>query len=236
VNCHVFVDFDGTIVPQDATDRILDAFAPPSWLDIEAEWKAGRIGSRECLSKQVAMIDASPEKLDAVIATFEIDPGLPEFIDYCRAQGFGISIVSDGMDRAVKGVLDRHGIDLPFSANAMTQVGATSWKLGFPHMKQACVSQSGNCKCSAAMAAGAAATVMVGDGRSDFCISNRATFVLAKGALADHCAKNNLPHRRFDVFTEATRLLGHWVEETRATEAQADTEAARVRGRRMVKR
>jgi 2,3-diketo-5-methylthio-1-phosphopentane phosphatase len=235
VKCHVFVDFDGTIVPQDATDRILDAFAPPSWLDIEAEWKAGRIGSRECLSRQVALLRAEPKALDDLIATFDIDPGFPDFIGFCRAEGLGLSIVSDGMDRAVQGVLDRHGIDLPFTANALTPVGATGWTLGFPHRKPSCVSQSGNCKCAAAMAAGAPSTVMVGDGRSDFCISNRATFVLAKGALADHCSKSNLPHRRFNVFTEATQLLGDWLDDMLVAEESSQDEVARQR-RRMVLR
>ena len=46
VKCHAFVDFDGTIVPCDVTDFLLERFADPSWQEVEKDWQAGRIGSR----------------------------------------------------------------------------------------------------------------------------------------------------------------------------------------------
>ncbi|HWF84718.1 MAG TPA: hypothetical protein VG222_07735, partial [Vicinamibacterales bacterium] len=54
----VFLDFDGTITVRDATDAILDAFADRRWLATEEAWKAGRIGSRECLASQMALVAA----------------------------------------------------------------------------------------------------------------------------------------------------------------------------------
>ena len=48
----LFLDFDGTISERDAIDALLEAFADSRWLVIEEEWKAGRIGSRECLREQ----------------------------------------------------------------------------------------------------------------------------------------------------------------------------------------
>ena len=36
--------------------------------------------------------------------------------------------------------------------------------------------------------------IVVGDGRSDFCIAERAQLVLAKGQLAAHCRAKDLPH------------------------------------------
>lgn len=233
VNCHVFVDFDGTIVPRDVTDTVLETFADPSWLEIEAEWKAGKIGSRDCLSRQVALIRATPQAMDALVASIDVDPGFPEFVELCRSEGLGISVLSDGLDRAVKGVLARHHIDLAYAANALVPVGDDGWRLNFPHMKPSCVSQSGNCKCAAAMAKAAPATIMVGDGRSDFCISNRATFVLAKGALATHCETNNLHHRKFSVFDEATVLLAEWLAEAKRAQ-QEEAATTRVRGRRVI--
>ena len=64
MNHHVFVDFDGTIAPVDTTDLLLERFADPAWHRIEEEWKAGRIGSRECLVRQIDLVRASPEELD----------------------------------------------------------------------------------------------------------------------------------------------------------------------------
>lgn len=57
----VFVDFDGTISLEDTTDVILERFADPEWRTVEAEWLAGRIGSRECLARQIDLVRASRE-------------------------------------------------------------------------------------------------------------------------------------------------------------------------------
>lgn len=233
VDCHVFVDFDGTIVPRDVTDTVLERFADPSWLEIEADWKSGKIGSRECLARQVALIKATPAELDDLVGSLEIDPGFPAFVAFCKAEGLGVSVLSDGLDRAVKLVLERAGLDIPFLANALAPVGADGWQLTFPHMKPSCVSQSGNCKCAAAMAKAAPATIMVGDGRSDFCISNRATYVLAKGSLATHCETQQLPHGKFSVFDEATGLLKTWLDDAKAAKDEA-TAKAPSRGRKAI--
>lgn len=232
VKCHVFVDFDGTIVPQDATDTLLERFAEPSWLEVEAEWKAGKIGSRECLSRQAALIRATPAELDAAIADISVDPGFAGFVAFCQSKQIGISVLSDGFDRAVKGVLRRAGIELHSAANHLAHRGENRWELEFPFRKQACISDSGNCKCAAAMGIGAPATIMVGDGRSDFCVSARTTFVLAKGALARHCETNNIPHGRFEVFDEATQLLTAWLGEQGYLDVPRVAEEAASRFRR----
>ena len=82
LNCHVFVDFDGTIAPVDTTDLLLERFADPKWLEIEEEWKSGRIGSRECLVRQIDLVRAAPEELDDFVSRIDIDPG---FGNLCRA-------------------------------------------------------------------------------------------------------------------------------------------------------
>jgi 2,3-diketo-5-methylthio-1-phosphopentane phosphatase len=220
----VLVDFDGTIVPSDATDQLLETFADPSWEAIEADWKAGRIGSRECLSRQVALIRATPEDLDAKIATFEPDPGFADFVATCRRRGVTVSVLSDGLDRAVEGVLRRANLSLGYKANHLAYLGDRRWELRFPHQNPACVAASGNCKCATAMAAPVEDVIMVGDGRSDFCVSGRATFVLAKKALIRHCVENDLPHAAFEHFDQATLLLNAWLD--------GRTRRAAVAGRR----
>ena len=59
----VFCDFDGTITQVDVTDQILAQLAHPSWREIEQEWMLGLIGSRECLERQIALVDAPVEEL-----------------------------------------------------------------------------------------------------------------------------------------------------------------------------
>ena len=64
----VFVDFDGTIAPDDATDSLLAKFADPFWLEIEAEWQSGKITSAEAMDRQIRLIRATPEQIDEFIA------------------------------------------------------------------------------------------------------------------------------------------------------------------------
>ncbi len=52
---------------------------------------------------------------------------------------------------------------------------------------------------------------MIGDGRSDFCMSTRADFVIAKGALADYCSSRGQPHATFTDFHDVTAHLVAWL-------------------------
>src|SRR5262249_20348258 len=113
-------------------------------------------------------------------------------------------------DRTVGRVLARHGVNLPIRANHLEWIGGKRWRLGFPHAKTGCVALAGNCKCQFAEAERTAARIVVGDGRSDFCIAGRADFVLAKASLLTHCRQENLPHIAFSDFKEASEHLVRW--------------------------
>jgi 2-hydroxy-3-keto-5-methylthiopentenyl-1-phosphate phosphatase len=213
VKCRVFVDFDGTIATVDTTDLLLERFAAPAWRDIEDDWKAGRIGSRECLVRQIDLVRAGQSEMDAFIAGIEIDPGYAEFVRFCRALGHHITVVSDGIDRTVGAVLRRHGLDLPYYANHLEWRGEGRWRLTFPHARSDCQSLSGNCKCRFTEGSPRELRIVVGDGRSDFCVAGRADLVLAKSSLLKHCIATDLPHFAFADFAEATELLAGWLEE-----------------------
>jgi 2-hydroxy-3-keto-5-methylthiopentenyl-1-phosphate phosphatase len=92
---HVLVDFDGTIAPDDPTDRLLERFADPAWREVEAAWQAGKITSRECMERQVALLRVTPEVLDEQIRTVRIDPGFPTFLEFCVRRGAEVIVVSD---------------------------------------------------------------------------------------------------------------------------------------------
>ena len=208
---HVFVDFDGTISPLDTTDLLLERFADPRWRDIEEDWKAGRIGSRECMSRQIDLVRASPEQLDAFIADIDIDPGFPGFVRRCRVLGHSVTVMSDGLDRSVASALRRAGLDLPFHANRLEWIGGDRWRLTFPYARSGCRSLAGNCKCQLAESERHAARIVVGDGRSDFCIAGWADLVLAKGSLLAHCGQNGLPYIAFSEFADAIDLIAGWL-------------------------
>ncbi len=221
VKCRVFVDFDGTIATVDTTDLLLERFAAPAWRDIEDDWKVGRIGSRECLVRQIDLVRASEAEMDAFVAGIEIDGGFQQFVRLCRRLGHSVAVVSDGLDRTVEAVLDRYELDVPFYANRLQWRGGDRWRLSFPHARSDCQALSGTCKCRFTEGEPRQLRILVGDGRSDFCAAGRVDLVLAKGALLDHCRAADLAHMAFADFDDASRLLAGWLEQGHHTDIGA---------------
>jgi len=208
----VFVDFDGTIAPVDTTDLLLERFAAPAWREIEDDWKAGRIGSRECLVRQIDLVRASEAQMDAFVAGIEIDRGFARFARLCRRLGHSVTIVSDGLDRTIEAVLERYSLELPFHANRLQWQGGDRWRLTFPHASSDCRALAGTCKCRFLEGQPRQLRIVVGDGRSDFCVADRADLVLAKGALLDRCRASAIPHLAFVDFDQASLQLAGWLE------------------------
>src|SRR5690606_626969 len=48
--------------------------------------------------------------------------------------------------------------------------------------------------------------LVIGDGKSDMCVSTTADFVFAKGSLAQYCQAHDIPHLRFDTLAELPAL------------------------------
>lgn len=202
---HFAIDFDGTIALEDTTDLLLDRRAEPAWLEVEQEWLAGRIGSRECLAQQAALIRATPEELDAALLDVAIDPDFTRFVAAANRAGATMQIVSDGFDRCILPVLKRAGIHLPVTSNRLIPVEGNRWIAEFPSFAPDCQSMSGVCKCQAARTE--RMLVLIGDGRSDFCLASRADVVLAKGKLATHCAENSYSFTPINAFADVLDWL-----------------------------
>jgi 2-hydroxy-3-keto-5-methylthiopentenyl-1-phosphate phosphatase len=205
----ILLDFDGTIAIEDTTDCLLERFAAPSWRKVEEAWEGGLIGSRECLSRQVELIHASDKDIERFIAGVHVDPGFLPFIAACSAARFDVMVVSDGLDRIVRGVIERTGVKLPIAANRLEAAGSSHWRLAFPHSSPNCSSASGNCKCAASPDR-VGPRIVVGDGRSDFCAAASADYVFAKGRLRTHCLENGIAHAPIANLTEATLLFDDW--------------------------
>ena len=203
-------DFDGTISVLDVTDTLLQRFGQPGWQELEEAWERGEIGSRECMKGQVALLDMSEDELRAHLDTIEIDPGFSGFVGTARAHGIQVQVVSDGIDYAIRHVLQRHGLGhLEVIANRLVATGERSWRLDSPWASARCQRASGNCKCERlAEQQGLHGRVLyVGDSTSDFCVSHTADFVLAKYKLIAHCEQHGISHAPFETFTQATALL-----------------------------
>jgi 2-hydroxy-3-keto-5-methylthiopentenyl-1-phosphate phosphatase len=207
-------DFDGTIATSDVTDLLLEAFAAPGWRDIEAQWRAGQIGSADCMARQVALLRCSRPAFDHLLDAIDIDPGFAGFVAFCNRHEIELTIVSDGLDYVVTRSLARAGLaNLPIIANRLMFLGQSRHAMLSPHASPACRSAAGTCKCRAVGANEAEplgdsrATILIGDGRSDFCAAGVVDFVFAKDDLLDHCRANGISHLPYSNFLEIARLM-----------------------------
>ena len=203
----ILCDFDGTISTCDVTDEILARFARPGWERLEDSWRQGRIGSRECMRGQVALLEASADQINQLLDGVQIDPAFPVFVAAAQAAGAALVIVSDGLDWAIRRILARHGLGhLPVIANQLMQSGQ-GWQMRSPNASGDC--SSGTCKCACAERAAATPgnTLLIGDGQSDFCVSGDVDFVFAIGKLAAHCRQQGVRFAPIAGFEDAIALL-----------------------------
>lgn len=204
----ILCDFDGTVSVEDVIDSLLCEYGRPGWQALEDDWRAGRIGSRQCMNGQVELLEVDRSTLDQHLDGMRIDHGFPDFVRHANASGVPLGIVSDGLDYAIHRILGRHGLDeLPVSANHLVQVGEQSWTLESPLQAPGC--GSGTCKCRLAERgrAGDHRVLLIGDGASDFCVANRVDFVFAKNRLVEHCRAAGIPYAAITCFEDAIELL-----------------------------
>lgn len=200
-----FVDFDGTISKSDVIDTILEKFANHSWQIIEEKWAKGEIGSRECLSTQLSLVKISETELNKIIQEMPVDAGFQSFLEICHTNDIPVTIVSDGLDYVIKGILKEVSDlaeNLPVYSNSLI------WKkegieIQFPEgplCRHACA----NCKERVIQKLSKVGdyVAFVGDGLSDRYAARFATLTFAKKKLLDFCKQENINHKPFTSFHE----------------------------------
>ncbi|NID17180.1 MtnX-like HAD-IB family phosphatase [Luteibacter yeojuensis] len=207
---NILCDFDGTISVEDVMDSLLDRYGRPGWERLERDWREGLIGSRACMSGQVALLEMSAGELDAHLAEVRIDHAFPDFVAKARELGVPIHVVSDGLDYAIRSILGRHEMyDLPISANHLAPGAAPNrWRLVSRFQAAGCA--SGTCKCACADRShgdGTRKTLLIGDGASDFCVADRVDLVFAKHRLIEHCRAAGIPYIPITGFEDALAFL-----------------------------
>lgn len=222
----VFLDFDGTITQSDILDELVARYAvDDSWKELERKWQAGRIGSRECLSKEFDLVAITRAELNAFLETIALDPGVEGFFQCLAENRIPVTIVSDGVDQFIRKVLkrlDRRIIPrgLTVRANAIEHARGRL-KLVMPHGDAACETAAAHCKCRSAgqRHRSGRLAIYVGDGLSDLCPARRADLVFAKGRLAEALERESIPFIPFNTLVDVTdALVTAWMAQARVAD------------------
>jgi len=205
----VICDFDGTISKNDTFDQLLERYADPIWQDIESDWLKGKIGTGECMRKQMSLVNVEKADLDNWLSHIQIDKNFIKFVKFCKNVGIEVSIASDGVDYLIKNILRHYDLDfIKFSSNKLIFKQDGKYELDFPKKSSLCDSGSMVCKCSVAQQEKKNKKIIyIGDGHSDFCVSQHVDLVIAKSSLLAHCIKNNLPNYPFYDFSDVQNII-----------------------------
>ena len=212
----VFVDFDGTIAKRDVVDAILERHADPRWLAFEREWQAGRLGSRDCLREQMALVQATRAEMDALLADVDIDPGLVALVDSAARHDIALHIISDGFDYCITRILARLPVrvkplltPMQVYASHLEPHGTDRWRASFQFYGQPCNHGCATCKPAVmqALNVSGARAIFVGDGLSDRYAAAVAGVVFAKDRLATYCVDAGIRHNQYADLSDVAAFL-----------------------------
>lgn len=215
----ILCDFDGTISLADTADVLLAELADPSWEEIEQLWLEGKIGSAECMARQIPLIKGGWPAVAKILDGLQIDPFFKDFVSWCQARNFKITVVSDGMDRVIRYFLQRHKITVDsIIANRLLEDGQGNFQLLPADRPRTPDCQSGVCKCLVAQQASSLTTrVIIGDSKSDFCWARQGDILFAKKKLLQFCQQEAIPHFAYANFADIIGELNNLVAAPPAT-------------------
>lgn len=196
----IYCDFDGTITKKDTLTSFFEKYAQSAWLEIEEIWRQGKITSKECLERQLALVcKISAEDLHNYAKSIEIDDYFPEFYEKLKSRNMKLVILSDGLDLFIEKTLEKYNLsEIPYFSNSLV---FTEGKLTvkFNNLNPSCESGSGTCKCSKVQDL---PLCYIGDGLSDRCIAKKAQLLFAKGSLKKYCDENKIKYIKFETFKD----------------------------------
>ncbi len=218
----IFCDFDGTVTKKDVWVDALGKFIKDdgAFSEVCKDFAEGRITSRECIRRELDLVeDFDFDTFNKYIGEQELDDHFLEFVDYCRQNNFEITLVSEGLDYYIDYVLNKFNIDLPYYSNELVLSkdadNRTKLTCNFPHSDEnctACGMSKRNVLISKTNELEKEVSVFIGDGVSDFCVSNYADIVFAKKGLASYCWKNNITYFDYTDFADVQKKLARLME------------------------
>jgi 2-hydroxy-3-keto-5-methylthiopentenyl-1-phosphate phosphatase len=209
----ILVDFDGTITARDADFVIADAArgeeaARAVYGPLAEAYEGLRISLAQYFEGYLAGLGLSAAEIAQHVGVVPCRPGFPGLVAACRARGWGLRVVSEGLDAYIRPMLEALGAgDLELSCNRLVE-GPEGPRVLPPLDGEAC-ERCLNCKGAHVRRARARGqrVAMVGNGASDLCAAREADLVFARDTLAQLCAAEGLPFVAWEAFEEVVAGL-----------------------------
>ncbi|TAK56294.1 MAG: 2-hydroxy-3-keto-5-methylthiopentenyl-1-phosphate phosphatase [Bacteroidetes bacterium] len=234
-----FIDFDGTITTQDVGDALFIKFGGEQCRDIVQEYYDEKISAVECFHKETTACGVvTIAELNDFLDAQTIDESFVGFVQYCKANGFELYILSDGMDYYIHRILNRYGVgDVPVYANILTlqstdtplnplsRGDSSDKKLSrvrlvpsFPYTDEVCT-RCASCKRNHMLNLSSDETIIayIGEGYSDRCPVKFADVIFAKDELLKYCRREEIPHAEYSTFSDIIKYVDKMIHKNGRT-------------------
>ena len=201
----IFVDFDGTITKTDVGEAMFIQFGD----EAEANNIIQRWINKEITSTQTwqllckTITDFNQEAFDRFLDSMDIDQSFKVFVDYCKDNGFEMSILSDGLDYYINRILERENLDYIKKFTNRVDFIDNNLIPAFDYTDEEC-DKCANCKRNHIISSSSDSdyTIYIGDGWSDTCPAQYCDFIFAKNSLLKFCEENRISYFPFKDFDD----------------------------------
>lgn len=195
----IFCDFDGTITNRDSIVFLTEEYGrgPEFRRQVVDAIREGEITVFEAIRRELETVKLTwPQARRVLLENIQVDPTFPRFADWCGRRGWPLAVVSSGLEPVVS--LFVGGLGVPVFAHPVE-----CRKTGWIYRKRKDRDKVGVLKA----ARGKGRVVYIGDGLSDLPAIPLSDLLFACGYLAEHCARQGVPHHPFDDFDDIRRRL-----------------------------
>jgi 2,3-diketo-5-methylthio-1-phosphopentane phosphatase len=206
----IVADFDGTACSADVSELLLRRFGEPGWEDLNEAVERGRMGLRQAMHGQAAMLHGGRDEMLAfAVANAPLDPTFGPFLAWATGEGIPVSLASDGFAFYLEPILEAAGIEsLEVRTNELRFAGGRPAEMRHPNANPDCVG-CGTCKMLVVQRARAThgPVAFVGEGSSDRYGALYADVVFAKDALVSICQRDAVPFVPWETFDDIRAWL-----------------------------
>ena len=206
----IFCDFDGTYTDTDITNLIWDRHLWPDWRErLLPDYRAGKTTTLDLMAAGYReLTQTADELLGSVRADIRIRSGFDKLAAECRARGWPLHIVSNGLDWYIRDLLPP-GMGIP--VHCYRAELNCCWQVTLPEGITLEPGQDFKVRVCEGLRAQhpQRETVFIGDGRNDFPVAASCDRVFAvKGStLARLCAESGKAHVEFESFESVVQRL-----------------------------
>lgn len=213
------LDFDDTIVLENTARLVFERFATPGWRDFEADYHAGRLSVEQFNAAALRTVEASADELRQFsVESVTVRPGLLELLDWAHWNGWVVTVISNGFDFYVDGVLDAIGADR-LARHAGRTRHDYRWRVTYYSPRGIELEEGFKLSYAAAFQNAGDFVAYVGDGASDVPAARLAQAVFARDTLLAHLSGKHPRISPFETFHDIVAVLEtdsrHWPIEPR---------------------